>query len=188
MIQVECHAPDNAVTQVLVGVCNADARGGGLGKQVAEVVERAGEHTPVLVRSTEFPSNPKTAIVKQIGTLITGGGRRAVVGDSDWRAMLALPPFRAQHQDDPALGAWLKKSKPLSHLKSLRTILDLDRPRAARPDSAAASSPRCRGRPGKPTEAASRPARPRSEPEPEPVARIPSRSSWARPATGRRRR
>ena len=133
MVPVECHAPDNTVTRILVGVCNADARGGGLGRQVAEVVERAGEHTPVLVRSTEFPSNPRTAIAKQIGTLISHGGRRAVVEDSDWRAMMALPLFRAQHQGDPAFDAWLKQSKPLSLLKSLRTILDLDRAPVSRP-------------------------------------------------------
>ena len=145
MIEVERQAGDNAVTRILAGVCNANAQGGRLGRQVAEVVERAGEHTAVLVRSTEFPSNPKTAIAKQIGTLITGGGRRAVVGDSDWRVMLALPLFRVQHQGDPALGAWLRESRPLTNLKSLRTILDLDRPRAARP--AALSEPGPRPRP-----------------------------------------
>ena len=74
-----------------------------------EVVEAGGRaHRRVLVRSTEFPSNPKTAIAKQIGKLITRGGRRVVVEDSDWRAMLALPPFRDQHQDDPACAAWLE--------------------------------------------------------------------------------
>jgi hypothetical protein len=56
-----------------------------------------------------------------------------VVEDSDWRAMMALPRFREQHQADPALAAWLKQAKPLSRLKSLRTILDLDRPATPRP-------------------------------------------------------
>src|SRR5205807_187731 len=115
--------PDHAVRRVLVGVCNAGARGGGLGRQIAEVVERAGERPPVIVRSTEFPSSPRTAVARQIGELITGGGRRAVVEDSDWRAMMALPRFREQHQADPALAAWLRQAKPLSRLKSLRTIL-----------------------------------------------------------------
>jgi hypothetical protein len=133
MVQVECHAPDNTVRRLLAGVCNANAQGGKLGKQVAEVVERAGEFTPVLVRSTEFPSNPRTQIAKQIGTVITGGGRRVVVADPDWRTMLALPEFRARHEDEPELNAWLKESKPLSSLKSLRAILDLDQPRTARP-------------------------------------------------------
>jgi hypothetical protein len=133
MVQVECHTPDNGVRRLLAGVCNANAQGGKLGKQVAEVVERAGALTPVLIRSTEFPSNPKTQIAKQIGTLIASGGRRVVVGDPDWRAMLALPEFQAQHQDEPELAAWLKQSKPLSLLKSLRAILDLDQTRTVRP-------------------------------------------------------
>ena len=40
--------------------------------------------------------------------------------------MMALPLFLAQNQGDPALDVWLKQGKPLSLLKSLRTILDLD--------------------------------------------------------------
>ena len=55
--------------------------------------------------------------------------------------MLALPPFRDQHQGDPAFAAWLKQSKPLSRLKSLRKILDLDRPSTARPGRAAEPNP-----------------------------------------------
>src|SRR5205823_2761128 len=43
LVPVEAHAPDHAVRRFLVGVCNAGARGGGLGRQIAEVVERAGE-------------------------------------------------------------------------------------------------------------------------------------------------
>lgn len=133
MVPVECHAPDNAVRRFLVGICNANAQGGKLGRQVAEVQGRAGEHPPILVRSTEFPSNPRTAIAQQIGTMIARGGRRVVIEDSEWRAMLALPLFRARHQADPALATWLRREKPLSLLKSLRTILDLDldRPRAS---------------------------------------------------------
>lgn len=125
-VEVECHAPDNAAGRLLVGICNKGAQGGGLAKQVAEVKDRAGEHTPVLVRSTEFPSNPKTAIAQQIGKLITDGGRRLVVTDSDWRSMMAMAEFAEARKSDPALGGWLTQSRPLSGLKSLRTLLDLD--------------------------------------------------------------
>ena len=54
--------------------CTAGARGGGQGKQVTEVTERAGEHIPpCFARSTDFlRAIRKTAIAKQIGTLITG--------------------------------------------------------------------------------------------------------------------
>jgi hypothetical protein len=141
MVPVESHAPDDSVSLLLVGVCNMTARGGHLGRQVAEVVERAGENPPVIVRSTEFPSSPKAAISRQIGELIARGGRRVVVEDSDWRAMMALPRFRQQHRDDPAFGAWLREGRPLSRLKSLRTILDLDHLNAARPARAESSHP-----------------------------------------------
>ena len=116
----------NAVECILVGVCNKRAQGGGLGRQIEEVVKRAGEHTPVIVRSTDFPNNPKAAVSRQLGQLITGGGRRVVVQDSDWRAMMALSSFRKQSGADPSFAAWLKRTRPLTSLNSLRAILDLD--------------------------------------------------------------
>ena len=53
----------NAVERMLVGVCNKSPQGGRLSRQIEEVVKQAGEHTPVIVRSTEFPSSPKAAVV-----------------------------------------------------------------------------------------------------------------------------
>ena len=130
LVSVACHSPED---RLLIGVCNAKAQGGGLGKQVAEVESRAGGTAPVLVRSTEFPDNPKTAISKQIGTLLAKGGRKVVVEDSDWRAMSAFPRFRETHQDNPAFAGWLQEAKPLSRLRALRAILDLDGASPPRP-------------------------------------------------------
>jgi len=127
MVAVECHAVDQLVGYILVGVCNKRAQGGGLGRQIDEVVKRAGEHTPVVVRSTDFPTNPKAVVSRQVGELITGGGRRVVVQDSDWRAMMTLSSFRKQSGADSSFAAWLKRTRPLTSLNSLRAILDLDR-------------------------------------------------------------
>jgi hypothetical protein len=176
MIQVQCHTPDSTVRRLLAGVCNANAQGGKLSKQVAQVVDRAGEQIPVLIRSTEFPSNPKTQIAQQIGTLITAGGRRVVVGDPDWRAMLALPEFRARHQDDAALGPWLKESRPLSLLKSLRATLDLDQPPTPRPTTIA------RPQPQQTDPALARPAR-EATAEPHPIALGTTNDRAAAPVT-----
>ena len=133
MIAVERQGPDQSVDRLLVGVCNKAAKGGGLGKQVEEIEKRTGaatpEVTPVIVRSTEFPTSPTAAVSKQIGNLITRGGRRVVVEDSDWRAMLAMKSFRERHKADPTLDAWLSGERPLSRLASLRKILALDGPK-----------------------------------------------------------
>jgi Helicase HerA, central domain len=130
MIAVERQAPDQSVDRLLVGVCNRSAKGGGLGKQVEEIEKRTGdttpEVTPVIVRSTEFPSSPAAVVSKQIGKLITRGGRRVVVEDSDWRAMQAMQAFRELHHANPVFPAWLVEEKPLSRLESLRKILALD--------------------------------------------------------------
>jgi len=152
LIAVERHAADNSVERFMVGVCNGSPQGGLLGRQVDKVVSKAGENRVVIVRSTAFPTNPKTAIAKQIGGIITRGGRRAEVEDSDWRAMAAFPRFRETQKAGPDFDAWLKAQKPLSRLKSLRAILDLDHLNA----------------PPKPTTATTE-----SIPPPKPVDRLP---------------
>lgn len=160
LIAVERHAPDLSVDRLLVGVCNRSAKGGGLGKQVEQIERRTGAATPavtpVIVRSSEFPTTPAAAVSKQIGRLITRGGRRVVVEDSDWRAMQAMRGFREQHRSDPSLVAWLAGEKPLSRLESLRKILALDG-RNARPSTTpaapAAPPPIGAGPESKPSEA-----------------------------------
>ena len=129
-VAVECQDRDQGVERLLVGVCNKSAKGGGLGKQVEDIEKRTGGATPavrpVIVRSTEFPTSPTAAVSKQIGKLITKGGRRVVVDDSDWRAMQSFRAFRAAHEADPAFAAWLVGERPLSRLGSLRKLLALD--------------------------------------------------------------
>ena len=126
MITVEYHADGQSTARLLVGICNKRAQGGGLSRQIEEVVLKAGERTPVIVRSTDYPSNPKAVVSQQIGRLITGGGRRVVVEDSDWRAMIAFSSFHKQHSADPGFPSWLERTRPLTSLKSLRAILNLD--------------------------------------------------------------
>jgi hypothetical protein len=132
MVRVTCETADRPAVKLLVGLCNITARGGHLARRIGEVEERAGQVIPVLVRSTEFPNSPSAAVSKQIGALIARGGRRAVVEDAEWRAMMALPRFRDDHRDDPALDAWLKRNQPLGRLRSIRLILGLDEPEVAR--------------------------------------------------------
>ena len=126
-VPVEVHAADDTVTRILAGVCNRSPQGGWLGKQIEELMQRAGEHTPVAVRSTAYPTNPKAAVTQLIGKLITRGGRRVVVEDSDWRIMQAFARFKQKRGADPAFTAWQKQTRPLSSLESIRTILDLNR-------------------------------------------------------------
>ena len=102
-IPVEVHAADDTVTRILAGVCNRSPQGGWLGKQIEELMQRAGEHTPVAVRSTAYPTNPKAAVTQLIGKLITRGGRRVVVEDSDWRIMQAFARFKQKRGAGPGL-------------------------------------------------------------------------------------
>jgi hypothetical protein len=126
---VEHHRADDSVERILVGICNKAPQGGALGRQIDEVSRRASGHTPVIVRSTAFPGNPKAVVAQQLAKLIAGGGRRVVVEDTEWRTMMALARFRPERGPgtDPGLAAWLKRTRPLTSLASLRAILGLDR-------------------------------------------------------------
>ncbi|HZW34956.1 MAG TPA: DUF853 domain-containing protein, partial [Isosphaeraceae bacterium] len=138
-IQVERHGGDNSVERLLVGICNKGAQAGALSRQIDEVERRAGEHRPVIVRSTAFPNSPKAAVVQQLGKLIARGGRRVVVEDSDWRTMMALALFRPGRGGDPGFAAWLRQSRPLTSLTSMRAILGLDH--RGEPPAAGAAQP-----------------------------------------------
>lgn len=139
LIQVEIHGADNTLQRLVAGVCNRGTQGGGLGKQIKEVQDRAGDLPAAIIRSTDFPNNPKAEVTKQIGKLVARGGKRVVIEDSEWRAMLAAEEFHKQHEQAPEFQEWLRKEKPLTRLKSLRTLLGLDQLTA--PAAAAAPPP-----------------------------------------------
>jgi hypothetical protein len=137
LVPVEAHGPGNNVEKLLVAICDRSPRGGGLGKQVEEVGKQAGEIPAVLVRSTKFPSGPRTAVAKLIAnlTIPVGKGRRVEVQNAGWRAMAAFRDFREKEKANPEFGAWQKQGRPLSSLPALRAVLDLEKRMARRPAS-----------------------------------------------------
>lgn len=140
-VALEIHGADSSVEKLLAGVCNKRPQGGGLARQIAELEERAGEHGRFIVRSVEFPSSPGAKISGILGDFLMRGGRRAVFEDSHWRTMLAFEDFRRQRQDQPGFAAWLAAEKPLTRLKPLRELLQLDRSWALRSQDDAEAEP-----------------------------------------------
>jgi DNA helicase HerA-like ATPase len=128
------------LTETLVGICNRRPQGNGLARQVREIEELAGARGRFLVRSMEFPSSPGAQISALLGDFIARGGRRAVIEDSQWRAMLAFEDFRRRYATHPALADWLRTEKPLTRIQPLRELLRLDeRPTADLPAAAPAA-------------------------------------------------
>ncbi|HZH75927.1 MAG TPA: AAA family ATPase, partial [Archangium sp.] len=122
-----------------VALCNNKANGGALARQIEQVRKETKSRTPVVVRTSAFPNNPRTQAAEELGKLIGKGGRRAVLEDSDHRTLFALRDFRKQHESRSDFATWLRSARPLTQIKSLRDILDLDRLRpAARPAPVAA--------------------------------------------------
>jgi hypothetical protein len=131
-IAVEVEAHDTSVELLLIGLCNKPPQGGGLTKQVTALQKIAGEHRIVVARSAEFPKTARSKIALQLGELVGRGGRKVLVEDSDWRLMGAFREFHDQSSSRIGFDDWLHSECPLTRLKSLRRILDLDRlkPRA----------------------------------------------------------
>lgn len=117
--------------RLFVGVCNKAPQGGALSRQIDEVIQKTGGRIPVVVRSTAFPASRTAAVVQQLAKMVSDGGRRVVVEDSEWRAMMALARFREGRESDPVFAAWLGRTGPLTGLKALRMILGLDQGPAA---------------------------------------------------------
>lgn len=113
-------------SKLLVGVCNKAPQGGHLAKQIVELSDRADGRQTIAARSTGFPGKPGLAITKALAAYELAGGRRVVIEDSDWRTMTAFAAFLDDHRADPSFETWRKRTRPLTSLKSLRTILSLD--------------------------------------------------------------
>lgn len=108
-----------------IGLCNKSPKGGALARQLKEVVESAAGREIVLVRTTDWPSNPRTKICQYLGRLLSKGARRAMIEESDWLTMTAYPAFEAKNGERPEFKAWRRTDRPLTSLPAIRAILAL---------------------------------------------------------------
>ena len=125
-ITVNRHRPDHTVEHLKVGICNKESRGGGLGRQVQELINQSSQQTAVAVRSTSYPSSPTAVVTRLLQEMVNGGGRQVVVEDSDWRTMMVFARFLNAHEAKPGFDSWRRRTRPLSSLNSLRAILGQD--------------------------------------------------------------
>lgn len=116
------------LSRSLVTLCNQKAQGGALGNAVDAARERAKnqDRRCVIVRTTSFPESPRTVIARKLGELITEGGARTIIEDSDWRAMAAMQTFVARHGSHQGFAEWLCNETPLTKLRPISVILKLD--------------------------------------------------------------
>ncbi len=170
-----------------VALCNRGTRGGGLANQIEQTRKESKGRTPVVVRTSDFPSNAKTQAAAELGKLISKGGRRAVLEDSDSRTLMALRAFRQQHGSRPDFAAWLRSSQPLTQLKSLRDILGLDRPRTAPPPASRRTPTQSPPAPARSAQPPAQAPEPRTQPQTPPPAPRPPEPRTASPDVPRKR-
>lgn len=113
-------------TQMFVALCNRSPRGGGLGRQMADALRAATGKLPVLVRTTDFPGTLGTLVDDATILLLKKGGRRAVLGNSDLRELVALQSFQKEHPT-PAFVEWSRSTRPITRLKAISDVLALEK-------------------------------------------------------------
>ncbi|WP_428264000.1 helicase HerA domain-containing protein [Haliangium sp.] len=177
LLRVTAQRVGHRARRSALGVCNKGARGGGLARQIDELVARLGrDEQAVLVRSTEFPHRAGTQIAGKLAALVREGARRVVIEDAEWRAMQAYQTFAAEHEGTPGLSAWAADERPLSQLPGLSEILAIDelsREPPLAPSVAAPAAPAASAAPSQGHGAAA--------PTPGPASPQPSPTAAARP-------
>ena len=117
---VEIDGPEGSL---LAAICNEDARTDRLEAQVRAARQRAGDRTCVLVRGTDFSSDPRHPVYRQIGEVVADGGRQVVVTDGDVRAMAAYRAFEAAHAEHPGFARWVAQMDPLGRVPLLEAVV-----------------------------------------------------------------
>jgi len=110
---------------LLIAICNTTPRGGHLAAEINKALACASSRKFAIVRTTQFPTNPNTQIANLIGDLIAKGARRALIEDSEWRAMMAFTEFCGMHSSKPGFKEWRCSEKPMSSLPGIQAILGL---------------------------------------------------------------
>jgi hypothetical protein len=118
-----------------LALCDKNPAGGALGKQVDALrrLAAASGSTPIMLRSSEYPRPGNRQVADELKLLLSEGGRRVLITDTEWRRMLALKLFLAGRDDGDDVDAWLERERPLSGLSAIREILELDSRSQRRP-------------------------------------------------------
>lgn len=154
LLRVTVQITGHAAQILAVGMCNKQPQGGHLGRHLEAMARRAGEDVLVMIRGSEFPDRPGTQIARQLGSLVRTGARPVVIGDADWRTILAYLEFARARGGNAAFLAWAHEERPLAGLKCFRDLLGLESlaelpavAPAASADPAAAPAPEVRAAP-----------------------------------------
>ncbi len=159
----------HSAQRIALAICNKDARGGGLLRQLDQLAKKAGANDAlVFVRSSAFPGGGTTKTARKRAQLVRAGARTVVMHSAEWRDLMAFSAFVQEPDIRSAQAAWRAQRKPLSRIECLRTILALDEisPLLRPPPSPAAPTPAA--------SAPSAPSAPKPAPKPAPAARQPT--------------
>ena len=131
LLTLDWGAAGKVIETQIVGVTNADARGGRLQRQIEDLA-RAGHGRPVVaVRTTEFPANPRTQVAAALAAFVSKNNRKVVVDNDTFRTIAAFRAFALRPSVQPDLDAWRREARPLSSVPALRDLFELDRLAAA---------------------------------------------------------
>jgi Helicase HerA, central domain len=108
-----------------VCLANKSTRGGGLSRQLDQLLSSAEQHhmPPVAVRCSEFASGNSGPIAERLGRITRAGGRRVLLDSGSLRTLHAYVAFAEKHGSDPGYAAWARDERPLLSVDVFRTLL-----------------------------------------------------------------
>ncbi len=108
-----------------LALCNRQAQGGHLGKQLEALKDLAKKGTiAVALRNSDFQFRTGTRISQQVGELRQAGGVPVVLEERELRTIVALRKLAAKNL--PSYALWLRERRPFSRLGFVREALSLD--------------------------------------------------------------
>ncbi|APR80581.1 Hypothetical protein A7982_05928 [Minicystis rosea] len=128
-VHVTAWGPERRRSEHLyVALCNRQANFGWLARQISQHTKAARDdaNQPILVLTRNDEFSAAKSVTQQIALALKGGGRRVIIQDAEWRAMLALQRFTELHDREPFFHEWRADENHMSRLGSIRDILDLD--------------------------------------------------------------
>ncbi|MET0390975.1 MAG: DUF87 domain-containing protein [Polyangiales bacterium] len=141
---VELVEQSGTASKLLWRITNKSPKGGGLTKQLKELLAAAKKQhrTPVALRGSEFGSG-KGQLPEQLAELARVQGRREIVDDTTWRTLVAYQKFCHVHEKRADLLAWQQADKPLGDVELLSRVLPVNTPPvvSTKPPSGRPSAP-----------------------------------------------
>ncbi|MGI9386826.1 MAG: ATP-binding protein, partial [Methyloligellaceae bacterium] len=125
-IDLSVRSAQTAAFETRLFLCNKRSQGGSLKRQIEKVIDQANGHSRVILRTSEFPANPKSVTGQYLLRFKGDGGECLVAPIYEWERMMTLQAFYLSHKSESDFERWMRSARILHDLPSIGKLLRLD--------------------------------------------------------------